>query len=272
MATWVPRGLDRATREVMVEGVPAYMAPALLKFLRPHFAWETTMGGWYLDENKLMEYDLVARQVPSYVERRSGGASWPGFVTDLPDEALLDMADWVIHRNNHSAANALEALLEAGGSVWTTGKRDGNVGLVRRMPESVQGAVEATLQQGTAGQILGQAWAAAYGRVPDPEEAYEKAIKAIEESAVGIVSPNNRNATLGTMVRDMSAQGDWTVDLPGKDREVALVMARALWTGQESRHGGNGYRKPTQAEAETAVTLAVGLLQLFVSGSIARRP
>lgn len=272
MANWVPRGQDRAKREVLVEGVPAYMEPAVLKFLRPHFARVTTSGSWFLDENQLIEYDLVARQEPSYVERRSAGISWPGFVKDLPDDDLLDMADWVIHRNNHAAANALEAILEAGGSVWTTGRRDGNVGLVRRMPESVQRAVEVTLQQGTAGQILGQAWAAAYGRVPDPEEAYEKAIKAVEEAAVGIVSPNNQTATLGTVIRDMSAQGDWVVDLPGRDREVALVMARALWTGQESRHGGNGYRQPTQGEAETSVTLAVSLLQLFSSGSVARRP
>jgi hypothetical protein len=41
--------------------------------------------------------------------------------------------------------------------------------------------------------------------------------------------------------------------------------------GQESRHGGNGYRKPTQVESEAAVLLAVSLVQWFTSGVLARR-
>jgi hypothetical protein len=48
-------------------------------------------------------------------------------------------------------------------------------------------------------------------------------------------------------------------------------MAEALWVGQESRHGGNGYRKPTRAEAEAAVMLAVPLVQWFTSGAVAPR-
>ena len=47
-------------------------------------------------------------------------------------------------------------------------------------------------------------------------------------------------------------------------------MMKLLWEGQESRHGGNGYRKPTPAEAEAAVLLAVPLVQFYSAGLLAR--
>jgi hypothetical protein len=263
--------VDPSTREVLVDGVPDYMKPALLEFLKPHLARNSpSTGSWFFKKEELMDYDLVARLQPSYVERLDG-RTWPGFVVRLSDDELLDLADWIVHRNNGAVANKLGYLLEAAGSAWTIGGRNGRTGIVRRMSEGVQGAVEATLQEGAAGRILGEAWAAAYGRIPDPEEAYEKAIKAVEEVAAQIVSPKNTKATLGTIIRDMKAQPGWTMDLPGNQDGVIVGMAEALWTGQESRHGGNGYRRPSQSEAETAVTLAVALLQLFASGSAARR-
>ncbi len=140
------------------------------------------------------------------------------------------------------------------------------------MPKSVQVAVDAAISGNSSGRLLGEAWAAAYGRVPDPEEAYEKAVKAVEEAAAPVVSPKNSLTTLGTIIRDMKAQQDWTIDLPGRATDVAIPLAEALWSGQESRHGGNGYRRPTQGEAETAVILSVTLVQLFSSGSVKRRP
>lgn len=59
----------------------------------------------------------------------------------------------------------------------------------------------------------------------------------------------------------MKSQKDWALDLPASDADVPIKMAEALWYGQEGRNGGNGYRKPTQAEAEAAVMLAVPLVQ-----------
>ena len=84
------------------------------------------------------------------------------------------------------------------------------------------------------------------------------------------VAPQNSRATLGTLLSTMKTQA-WTLDLPGREAGVIVGMVEALWTGQESRHGGHGYRRPTQGEAETAVTLAVALVQLYGSGSAARR-
>ncbi len=193
-------------------------------------------------------------------------------MNQISDDEVLDLADWVAHSGNRAVANDLEEILAASGSAWRMGVRNGNVGLERRLPESVRTAADQVIGTGSAGAIFGEAWTALYSRNPDPEEAYEKAIKAVEEAGAAIVSPKSGGATLGTMSRDMKSQSDWKIDLPGRQVDVAVAMAEALWSGQESRHGGNGYRRPTQGEAETAVILALVLIQLFSAGSLARRP
>lgn len=273
MAGWVPRGVDPVSRDVLVDGVPPWMRPTLLDWLKPHFTQYWSFSGEHrLDSQTFLPYDLVSRIQPSYASKASGSPEWPGFVGQLDAEQLLDLADWVSHEKGQPVAGEFERILENAGSVWMLGNRNGNLGLVRRMPEVVQTAAEEAISQGTAGALLGEAWSAAYGRGPDPEEAYEKSIKAVEEALAPLVAPKNDRATLGTIIRDMKAQRSWTIDLPGEDAYVVVSMCSALWTGQESRHGGNAYRKPTQAEAETAVILAVALVQLASSGSVARRP
>lgn len=271
MTQWTPRGEIPGSREVLFDGVPPHMKPALLAFLKPHFARVSRVtSDWVFQLDALLFFDLEARLRPPYSERLDG-SPYPGFFTGLPEEELLDLADWVVHQNNRATGLALDRILEAAGSTWTVGKRNGDTGLVRRMPESVQAAVDAAVSRGLAGRLLGEAWAAAYRRDPNPEEAYEKAVKAVEEAAAPVVSPENSRTTLGSIVRDMKAQQDWVIDLPGRAADVVIPLAEALWTGQEFRHGGNGYRRPTHSEAETAVILSVTLVQLFSSGSVQRR-
>lgn len=273
MSAWVPRGVDPASRDVLVDGVPTHLHPALMHFLRERFCrYNGMVGRWYCDYETLIEYDLVARRKPSFSASLSAyGDQWPGLFSHLDGEALLDCADWAIHQDvDH--ARELERILLSASSAWKVGLRNENFGLVRRVPEAVQEAAEKAMTQGSAGALLSEAWSACYGRSADSEEAYEKAIKAVEEAAAHVVSPKNTRATLGTIIRDMKSQGSWSVDLPGQERGVVVAMLEALWTGQESRHGGNSYRRPTQEEAETAVTLAVALVQLFGFGSVAQRP
>jgi hypothetical protein len=128
---------------------------------------------------------------------------------------------------------------------------------------------------GGAGLILSEAWAALYGRGPDPEEAYEKAIKAVEEAGIPVVAPNDSRATLGKVISALRGQGDWALSVVDKDgtHQYSLVadMCAGLWEGQPSRHGANGYCKPSHQEAEAAVLLAVPLVEWFSSGQIARR-
>lgn len=196
-------------------------------------------------------------------------------------DRFIHFLDFIVFKNAQNRLERvnlrLEEMLADSGSAWRVGQRLGNAGLERRVPEGVVEAAETVMtSSGTAGVLLSEAWRSLYGHSPDYEEAYEKAIKAVEEAGVHVVCPSNGKATLGTMARDMENQKDWALPL-GEDakhpsRDVVYRMVQSLWAGQESRHGGNGYRKPTQEEAEAAVLLAVPLVQWFVSGTVARRP
>lgn len=232
--------------------------------------------GWP-DAELLQEYETATRQQESWLPKLNQlGVS--GLCTAMGPEDLLDFVDFLVFHTQRlgSAGDGcrtrLEVLLKDAGSAWMVGERDGHAALEKRVPEGVADAVDDTVSRaGEAGSLLAEAWRAVFGRSPDTEDAYEKAIKAVEEAGAHVVSPKNRRATLGTMISDMKAQKTWSLDLPTTGSGVPVEMAEALWVGQGSRHGGNGYRKPTQAEAEAAVMLAVPLVQWFTSGAFQRR-
>ncbi|MET3349568.1 UNVERIFIED_ORG: hypothetical protein ABID57_001240 [Arthrobacter sp. UYEF1] len=174
----------------------------------------------------------------------------------------------------------LESTLKDAGSKWTIGIRTaGKLGLVQRVPEGVQLAADQTMRgSGHAGKRLAEAWGAAFGIDPDPSLAYSLAVKAVEDAAIPVVSPNNKSATLGTISSQMRTTGDWGLPLAREDEyaptsATLLSMMKMLWAGQADRHGG--HHDPslviTQEAAEVAVMTAATLVQWFASGAVARR-
>ena len=281
MAQWTPRGADPATHHVLIDGVPQYMHDSMKEWVVDQLRYYENFSYRYrLDLMREYDLDLKGKYSMADTLRDAG----PETMFDaMNDEQKLDLVDWLAHRltpfrgTANDLIKALDRILTRGSSMWAVGDRNGNPGLVRKVPEGVQASAEAVISSsGSAGALLAQAWAALYGRVADPEEAYEKAIKAVEEAGVSIVCPSNSRATLGIMARDMENQGDWKLELGEDPKHVSAdtpyKMVQSLWAGQESRHGGNGYRTPTQGEAEAAVLLAVPLVQWFTSGAVTRRP
>lgn len=274
--SWTPLGVAPAAHRSLVDGVPSWMRSSLRSWFVDAFPLYDYRGS-HTDAgvNRLRRFDLAYRQKPIADLLKPNGAART--FDSLNESVVLALIDWVIMDTNSGrpAENhtRLDEILRDGGSKWKVGVRNGVPGLEARVPQGVQDSAEAIMSsEGSAGTLLSEAWHAAFGVSPDTEEAYEKAIKAVEEAGASVVSPKNGKATLGTMIRDMKAQDDWKLDLPTTDADVPVKMAEALWVGQESRHGGNGYRKPTQAEAEAAVLLAVPLVQWFAAGALARRP
>ncbi|MGW2777325.1 hypothetical protein ACWC4C_33320 [Streptomyces olivaceoviridis] len=93
--------------------------------------------------------------------------------------------------------------------------------------------------RGSAGAHLHRAWAAAYALHPDPVRAYSEAIKAVEAAAHATVEPDNRKATLGSMIKVMQNTRDrWVVGIghepSSAGAETVERMMRLLWTGQTS--------------------------------------
>lgn len=173
----------------------------------------------------------------------------------------------------------LETLLKEAGSKWQIGvRRAGVMGLVQRVPEGVEAAVNETIgASGHAGARLADAWAAAYGISPQPSQAYSLAIKAVEDAAVPVICPNDSLATLGKIISQMRNAGDWNLPLTREDEHATtsstlVAVMKMLWAGQADRHGGN--HEPaleiTQEAAEVAVMTAATLVQWFSSGAVAR--
>lgn len=286
--TWRPRSVAPETWDVLHPGVPSWLeAPlfdwanyALLSVAVPAPAMvhvPTPLERPSKLERVLQEFDLATRRdKPLQLSANRDGLR--GVRADLSVDEWLDFVDFLIYHVDgewlgDQRIAELTILLARAGSEWTVGEHDGHRGLVKRVPDGVAVAAKAIIEsQASAGTLLGEAWHAVFGRNPDPEVAYAKAVKAVEEAGWDKVSPKNERTSLGTMIRDMKAQPHWLVDLPTPDADVPVKMAEALWVGQEGRHGGNGYRTPTPSEAEAAVLLAVPLVQWFSSGALARRP
>ncbi len=194
--------------------------------------------------------------------------------------AELRIADFLLAlRSNEHAARNLNMVLEESGSMWRVGERSGSPGLIRRVPESIQMAVDsAILASGHAGARLARAWEAIYGIDPNPSLAYSLAVKAVEDAAIPVVSPNDTTATLGKINSQIRNAGSWSLPLQREDPHAPtsttlLHMMKMLWAGQADRHGG--HHDPdlviTQEAAEVAVMTAATLVQWFTSGAVERR-
>lgn len=252
------------------------MRAPLVTWLQEQLAYEVS--------SILQDYDTAARRDHALSQFSGQSSTWL-FDFLVEQNELFDFVDYLVfltaqhdHRFDSDDLIRLEHILEQNGSAWRVGKREGNAGLERRVPAGVELAAEQAMQRpGHAGDLLSEAWHAAFGRNPDPEKAYSKAVKAVEAAAIPVVSPRHAGATLGTVLGQLRADGDWEFPADREDQRatissVLLGMTQVLWTGQNDRHAGQpDYAATSQPTAEAAVLLAVPLVQWFASGNVARR-
>lgn len=208
--------------------------------LRPLILWATAAmglrrtshgtvdGGYSADPELLQEFETATRRSrSSLLNLRQSGVM--GVQEAMGAEEFRYFVDFLLFHTErlgwqaNKFKDALEDLLRDAGSEWAVGKRDGHGSLEKRGPEGVAlAAEETTANSGDAGALLAEAWHPAFGRSPDPEEAYEKAIKAVEEAGTDKVSPKNNKATLGSIVRDMKAQKDRSIAFGPSHGNVAV--------------------------------------------------
>jgi len=185
--------------------------------------------------------------------------------------------DYMLGQYKWADRRALEALLASAGSAWRV-NGSGN-GLERRVDSTATLQLSTALDAGDRSAAhLATAWAAAFGRSPDPTKAYSEAVKAVEASVNPVVIPNDKIPTLGKAIghlRDRPGQFRVSLGAPNPEARVASVtgMLDLIWTGHHDRHGHADPAEPiavTQREAEAAVHLAVTLVQWFRSGVVTR--
>ncbi len=198
----------------------------------------------------------------------------------LRDEDLfLDMVDATLHIAKDRGmeqlpprATQLKTLLAAAASTWTV--TDGYDGLIEVVPAQTQEIfATATSVQDEAASELQTAWTHAFGRNGDASDAWDHAIKAIEDVLIPIVVPNIAKATLGHVVGVLGSPqsaAQWKFGLPGHDltEDVApfVALLRLIWPNHD-RHGGGPRRTPTIDEARMVTTLAALIVQWSRQGS-----
>jgi hypothetical protein len=231
-----------------------------------------------LDEERLHALAVLLR-----FEAQSNRTGPVEFATDLfmdanqSDEAFLDLIDGTLQIfAPDNRASSLALLLDAGHSAWTV-TEDG-----RTLSRAVSDEAQATFNSATsvadeATKELKEAWANAFGRKGDPSDAWDHAIKAVEDVLIPAMMPTNRNATLGNVVGELAGQNgsQWKMVLPGnnQDHDVAHLVAMLLlmWPNHD-RHGDTTpKRMPSAQEARAVVTLAATIVQWHREGWVVQK-
>jgi hypothetical protein len=257
------------------EGVPSHLQHGLVH-------WWTSVadagpGGWFSNEAKLRELAAFLRVRPNQTLDAAdlGRALIRAALSD--EEVFLDLVDGTLQMfRPGSATDSLKSLLDTAGSVWTVAPDRRS--LMKVASEGAQATYEsATLVSDAAAKELREAWANAFGRNGDPSDAWDHAIKAVEDVLIPEMMPNNLKATLGTVLGELAGPNgaQWKFVLPGNDQDHDVAhlveMLRLLWPNHD-RHGGTApKRTPSEQEARAVVSLAATAIQWHRDGWVVQR-
>lgn len=177
----------------------------------------------------------------------------------------------------------IESILIDGSSLYTVDPD--RQCLTRRVDATTRAAASRAIASAPeqAADHLAAAWVAAYGLNPDPDKAFNEAIRAVEEVACPLVQPKlaqTNKPTLGTVLGELgkNAPHRWELALPDVNGAPAgpgslVAVMNALWEAQVSRHGGSAKsRRQDVQEAESAVHLAVLAVQWLSTGVLRKKP
>jgi hypothetical protein len=203
---------------------------------------------------------------------------------------MLDVTDYLINHpdfrpsfvRGEDSLLPLDKLLEESGSAYKVApNEDGrSATLIRRVDSSVELAAKRVMDERKAPSILlRRAWNTTFGLHPNPSDGYRQAVRAVEAAAIPVILPNDKDATLGRVIGTLRSNPDrWQLSFthrtkPEKPAATLTSMMALLWEGQYDRHVSDGVPlHVSQEEAETAIHLAVTLVQWFTAGHISRRP
>lgn len=270
--------------DTLHEHVMPWMVKPLRRWLSRFMTSRSEHGSFNVNVNFVENLEMETRQYTPFVrasqimddvEQRM--KDFPMFGIDAAAYALSTLTTTATTRM--PAIQELEHVLARSGSVWEVTPitdeitRETRYILTRRDLAAAKAAIsEITSQHDRAGRFLFDAWKAIASTDPQPNEGYDKAVKAIEAAAGPVITPNDRNATLGKMIGAMRDKPEkWTFVL-GNDICPVIRMAERVW-GEHFRHGTDERRTDhTLPEADAAVHLAIPLVRYFSGGLMTLNP
>jgi hypothetical protein len=197
----------------------------------------------------------------------------------LTDEVqFLSVIDALLNQTGPSSVqriNKLEELLFIGNSAWAVGPDQKSL-TSRVDPTAAEAIAQAVAPHDAASDELAEAWRKAYGREPDPSDAWDHSIKTVEHILKPVVCPNNAVATLGKIVGDLRSQPQlWKLVLPGTNGDFSVsrlvAMLELIWPNPD-RHGSGTPVVVTLEQAQAVVHLAVTVVQWGRAGVLQRLP
>lgn len=259
---WEPLSVREGRREPdgSYEGVPDHLRPSLFEWL------DRVMGpgSYQPDSGAMARVIMLQLRIPPSDRFNS----WGNLINACraADGIFLDVLDFTLGLPQaEDEGDDLQTILALGGSVWTV-SADGTA-LERRVDSTVRDAASAAMRpDDEASGELAQAWSKTFGRHPDPSDAWDHAIKAVEALAIPLVIPKKDKPNLGGVAGELKAHPDrWTFALG----PVATFesMLRLMWVNPD-RHGGADRRTPSQEEAEAVTLLTVTLVQWLRTGAL----
>ncbi|MEV0581292.1 hypothetical protein [Nonomuraea sp. NPDC050310] len=190
-------------------------------------------------------------------------------------EVFLDVVDATLRLSpSNGSAQDLRDALELAGSAWTVA--DHNRALQRRVNETARLAAQAAMSPNDlASEELREAWAAAYDRSPNPSDAWDHSIKAVEAVLIPLVVPNQNQPQFGHALGQLKGQGGaWRFEIPGPQQghevEPLVEILKLLWPNPDRHANGQG-RPPLLEEAQAVVHLAVTVVQWIRAGALRKR-
>lgn len=268
----------KAVPDALVEGIPPYLHHPLIEWLRTEFGWHRTSSQGGVNQAFLQTL-VTATRIPVRASSEIGGISKQVIDAIQKDEDLfLDVLDATLNLMDGNAhAAGLRRIFEVGASAWTV-RADGK-GLEKRVDESASAAYALAIGHSDAvASELKEAWRAAFGRNPDPSDAWDHAIKAVEELLIPIVISGVSKPNLGGVAGELhAASHKWNLVPPTAsstldDGKTLEAMIRLMWPNPDRHGGGATRRTPGQEEAEHVVHLAIAIVQLCRGGALTKRP
>ena len=295
--TWVPfyaraSEAGAADFECLFPGVPPWMRESLWAWLAKHlsrwiFSSSSANGGyWDPETSKIRELERICRvdsqwtgSGSSFSDRTEGLLSLRN-IFYANESAFLTAVDFHLSRTPEvDQVKELQTILEDSSSKWRVGQIGSRPGLVERVDETVQQAADEIIRRGERyGKLLAEAWQHAFSMQRNPSSAYRCAVRAVEVAAAPVLTPKDPQPSLGKMITALrDGMPKWrfafTVDSAVDPKGVLLQMMQLLWTNDYARHINVDLNVPlnvSQEEAESAVVLALTLINWFVSGAVAQ--
>lgn len=201
---WQPLHVRQGAGEELYEGVPQHLRAPL---------WHWAIEGFYVrspfPDQECMQWISNAARLPL-----RAGLSGAMMLEEIKKHCLriedrfLSVIDALLCKfraPDPSWVDRLDELLLVGNSAWTVAPdRKGQISRVD--PTATEAVAQELAPHDAASDELAEAWRQAYAREPNPSDAWDHSIKAVEHILKPVVCPNNAKATLSNVIGDLCSQ------------------------------------------------------------------